>query len=140
MPVREQKGAESPEREESVEDEADAEQRQRRRAARLRHGGHERRGREGGDAECDHADQEHRLHDQEQPDAVGPAELRDRGQGEDRPADGQCRTAGEGDDAVVADQDPGRREAVKGEQGGHDRERGADENRPAVASPRANDG
>jgi hypothetical protein len=54
-------------------------------------------------------------------------------------ADGKRRPAREGDEAVVADQNPGRRDPVQREQSRHRGERGADEDGAAVAALGADD-
>ena len=58
---------------------------------------------------------------------------------EQRSTDRQGRAAREGDDAVVSDEDSGRRGAVETEQSGHHPEGTADENGSAVVAAGADD-
>jgi hypothetical protein len=136
--------APGPEREDAVEDEAEHEERDGDRAAGLGHGRHEvghqhRREAEAGDA-CD----EHDGRDQKRLHRCRAPQHGHRPEREQRPADGESRTARERHDAVVPHEHPGRRQPVQAEQRRHDRERAADEHgagiHPAGACGEERDG
>ena len=136
--MREQEGAKRTPGERAVEDEADGEERQRRRAAGLGDGRNELRVGDGEHAETEDSGQEETLDDEENANGRTP-ELRDGGKREDRAADRQGGAAGERDDAVVAHQDVRGRDPVQGEECCHHGERGPDQDCAAVVAPRAHD-
>ena len=80
------------------------------------------------------------LEDEQAADAARPAQRRQGREREHGAADRQRGRAGEPDEAVVGEDDPGRGQAVQGEECGHHGEGGAEQDGAAVVSPGADDG
>ena len=112
---------------------ADGEDSERERAARLGDGRDERRATriivDPEHEDSRRADDERR---QERANRIRPPEPRQRPEGEDHATDGKRRAAREGDDAVHVDEDPRCRRPVEAEEGGHEREGEAGEDRARV--------
>ena len=96
--------------------------------------GHDLRGEDPGEAEADDQHQQDSLQPQQRPHVRVPADRRRGGQRQHRAADRERGGAGEGDDAVVAGEEPRRGQPVNRQQRGHRREGGADQHGAAIAA------
>ena len=135
--LREQERPERAQRDQAVRGETDAEQRERGRAVRRRDRRQEARPDERRDAEADDDGDQDGLQDEERSHGAQAPRQREGREREDDGAGRQRRAARDRDDAVLAEPDAGRREAVQREQRGHDGERRADEHRSRIRAPGA---
>ncbi len=131
--ARQQVRLQCPQEQDSEERHADDERGNGARAARRRDVGDD-----GGEAEPDHTEADHRnerscLEPEERFDAVRAAQRRKRRQREDRRACRQGERAGQGEDAVVADDRARGCEPVDREQRGHHGEGRAEQDHATVA-------